>query len=634
VWPFIIFTDGSFTFFFSIIDPRRKQQDIQQKTNHTFSNETRVAEVREISRLNQLVTVFKNFMSIQIQFPSKDSSQKISNWGKTENCSSEEFLPLQPPTPQLKPTYLPYLFLAGIWCILLVFKLLFNPYPVGDYGLDGSFYYQIARHVSEGDGLLTSVSLYHQGIKNLPQPSTIYPLWPLVLGGVGSLIGLEQAASLLPEALFLFSILLLYVLGNAIVTQQWGPEANLLVSQNGWINVGHLVALLFGLNKVFFGFTSLPYTEGLAFCLGIMALLALVQSTKRVGSPFWGILAGGLAALSYLSRSQMIGILVAILATFFLMGFHHKRYFQLAIFSMMSSILVVLPWVVYLTLGPQNFSPTLLLDFSAYRETPELQRFIWTVETHSIWEFVTDRLGGLLVAFNFTQPHSYMGSFGLSAYIPIVVLSYFLWSSCMINKLAFRSFCDPRSAGLIGASLSGLACLALVHATHLDYQGQPEWLFHFRHGLPLIFLITVAAGYLLAQKNPALKKLVLVLFILSYLTGINAVRATIQSEHQNSGPTHAEQAFSNWIDHQTTHPVFVTTRPWALGAFTSGNFHGVMCDESLQQMETYITQVRITHVVTNPADTTCGFFTTIKTRLTQVAQFEDPHQKLQIWEIQ
>ncbi len=59
-----------------------------------------------------------------------------------------------------------------------------------------------------------------------------------------------------------------------------------------------------------------------------------------------------------------------------------------------------------------------------------------------------------------------------------------------------------------------------------------------------------------------------------------------------------------------------------------------MCDESLQQMETYITQVRITHLVTNPADTTCGFFTTIETRLTQVAQFDDTHRKLHIWEIQ
>ena len=43
---------------------------------------------------------------------------------------------------------------------------------------DGNYYYQIARHVAAGDGLRTSVSLYHQGLRVLPQRATVYPLWP------------------------------------------------------------------------------------------------------------------------------------------------------------------------------------------------------------------------------------------------------------------------------------------------------------------------------------------------------------------------------------------------------------------------------------------------------------------------
>src|SRR5688572_3563244 len=73
--------------------------------------------------------------------------------------------------------------------------------PLTD-GKDGGYYFQIARHVSEGDGLLTSVSLYHQGLEPLPQRSTVYPAWPWLLGQVGSVIGIERAARAVPTALF------------------------------------------------------------------------------------------------------------------------------------------------------------------------------------------------------------------------------------------------------------------------------------------------------------------------------------------------------------------------------------------------------------------------------------------------
>src|SRR6266851_2521552 len=51
--------------------------------------------------------------------------------------------------------------------VLLGLKL---SYPAGDgpYGLDGGNYFQIARHVADGDGLQTSISLYHLGLTKLP----------------------------------------------------------------------------------------------------------------------------------------------------------------------------------------------------------------------------------------------------------------------------------------------------------------------------------------------------------------------------------------------------------------------------------------------------------------------------------
>ena len=83
--------------------------------------------------------------------------------------------------------------LAAILLSLLTQKLAFDPEPIGHGRADGSFYYQVARHVASGDGLRTSVSLYNQGLRELPAPTTITPLWPLVLGATGRWIGLPRA---------------------------------------------------------------------------------------------------------------------------------------------------------------------------------------------------------------------------------------------------------------------------------------------------------------------------------------------------------------------------------------------------------------------------------------------------------
>src|SRR5512146_3285628 len=64
----------------------------------------------------------------------------------------------------------------------------------GPYGVDGSNYFQMARHVAEGDGLVTSLSLYHVGYKQLPTRSFMtYPVWPLLLGYTGRIVGMTAA---------------------------------------------------------------------------------------------------------------------------------------------------------------------------------------------------------------------------------------------------------------------------------------------------------------------------------------------------------------------------------------------------------------------------------------------------------
>ena len=94
-----------------------------------------------------------------------------------------------------------HVLLLILLCLLAALKWGYNP-GLGRNALDGDYYYQIARHVAEGDGLVTSVSLYHQGFKELPHPINIYPLWPLLLGYSGfDARQMEDAVERLADAL-------------------------------------------------------------------------------------------------------------------------------------------------------------------------------------------------------------------------------------------------------------------------------------------------------------------------------------------------------------------------------------------------------------------------------------------------
>lgn len=106
-----------------------------------------------------------------------------------------------------------------VLALLVTLKALFNPSPLSDTKFDdGAYYYQVARHVRDGDGFVTSVSLYNDGFKRLPHQALFYPLWPLLLGLTGRVLDLQLAAQILPETLYFVALALLYALANHVAS--------------------------------------------------------------------------------------------------------------------------------------------------------------------------------------------------------------------------------------------------------------------------------------------------------------------------------------------------------------------------------------------------------------------------------
>jgi len=255
---------------------------------------------------------------------------------------------------------------------------------------------------------------------------------------VGAVIGLEVAASLVPEILFFVSLIFLYILTNA-VANSLGERSWFVLGIPGPLDMGHLAVMLLGFNRVFFKYTSFPFTEALGFTLAFAALLALVRASQE-DYLLWPILSGALAGMAYLTRSQFLGMVLAIPACLLLVGLRHKGFSKKGLIACLMGIGVTLPWIIFLLWSFGPFPPKALLEFGAIREQSHLLPYIWTVQTDSFWEFLKDKAPGFWVAFDFQHKFSYVRSFGMAVYLVPMALLYI----CLYPKTEFLAPGKPR----------------------------------------------------------------------------------------------------------------------------------------------------------------------------------------------
>jgi len=517
--------------------------------------------------------------------------------------------------------------LALILLPLLALKMSFNPSPLGDLKRDdGAFYYQIARHVAEGDGLQTSVSLYHWGLRHLPHPSFSYPLWTLLLGTVGRIMGLPTAAQMLPELFYFTALVLLYGVAQG-VAGFWDGDEQVLVARWLRLNAGHWAVVLFGLNPVFFEFTSLPFAEGLAFSIAFGALLLVPRSPAARGFMARGAIAGFAAALSYLARSQMLGLPAALVGAMGLAGLRERAYWRAALACLLISTTVIFLWAVYVFRSVDHFAPMLLIDHTSLHESPELAPHLWLVEKPFVWDYVKDCIYGLGVAFDPTSPFSYVRSFGPAAYlVPLSIL--FLAAHRRRWRAAVASLRDPAFVPVAAALLSGLAALVPVHNLHSFRWG--GWFFQFRHGLPLIFPVVVAIPYLMTRNRMMRAVVILLLAASVSMNGYQLLRILAAPQ---PAPTASQRALSQWIDEQPRTPVFLSTVAAPLGALTRGSFHWIMCDDLGEQTREYFNHLGVDYLVTTDSDRVCPFFTDVKESLEEIRSFGTGDKQLTLWRV-
>jgi hypothetical protein len=513
-----------------------------------------------------------------------------------------------------------------LFAFFAVEKASLNPSSRNERLADGVYYFQIAQHVADGDGLRTSVSLRGQGLRNMPSPAAVQPLWPLVLGYAGRVLGMDRAAHLLPEVFYFGSLLLLYLLANQLGSA-FGSRDLIRFHGITVLDLGALAIAIFGGNAVFSAYTSKAYTEGLAFCLLFATLLALPTATSRrvlARAAASGLLAG----LAYLTRSQFILIPLAVAAALALVRIREPRLRGAWLASLAASAGVVIPWIIFLTRSLPTFTARVLIDFSAHRENEALLPRALTVEYDGPLDRMIDFAGSFLQAFHPTPKQAYIESFGPIAYaipLALAVAGWRLWSRRREWTVASAPGFDALLA--FATLFAALSALAPVHVSHMGIG--LEWLFGWRHGLPLILAILLALASLCRHRTWARIALILVVAVGTLNRTWPPDRYIRLAEMM---VTKEERALLNWIDQHPRPPVVLIGMGRWLAASSRAVAHVPPCDSDAM-LRKQLSALTLDYIAIHPIDRRyCRALSNVdRDELELVRSFGQPPRRITVW---
>lgn len=428
---------------------------------------------------------------------------------------------------------------------LVALHLRFAPRQ-GPFNYDPSYYMNAARFVADENRLLTSVSLYHHALVPLPQPYTLYPLWPLLLGIAAKAIGLIAAANALPQVFFVLDLVLFYVLANRIDGRSF-----LLLGEP--VDGGHLAVLVAGLNFLFFESTLTPYTEGLAVALAIASLLMLDRGRHAA--------AGALAGLSVLARYQFVALP---LATALVLLLRRRR--ALIPYCLLAAVMIA-PWALYVRGREQR------ADVPRYDE--------W-IHAPSLSGEVMQMAKGLGVAVNPFSRAALFHSFGPAVLlVPLAVAA--AWRR--MNLVALASL------------LTGLSAMAML--AHYEHLRPPHWLFGERHAL--LFVFAVIPALVLSVSSPRRAVGAVALLFAGIAVAQGAVAAFRYPLPAGEGLTPEERQM---VGHLPSNACVLTTNAQMLSVYSRASFHWHDCDLDAAAL---IARTPIDRVIVYDRDSRCRF---------------------------
>lgn len=493
------------------------------------------------------------------------------------------------------------LLLVAILALLGAYKVLFTLHVRSPHS-DGGYYLDIAAHVRDGQGLVSNVCLMHQGCPELPHPTTIYPLWPLLLGHATRWFPLFETGKWLPAGLYVVTLVLGYLWGRALFPRPLFPKAFPA------FDAGHLVALMLGTSPGFFRYTSLPYTEGLTFAI---VTLALWRSTALLPRPTLrgGLELGTWLALAFLARAQMAILAVA---AFVAMGGAalactdaRRRYGAMVV----GTTVALAVWMGLRYRHLVGFVPDLTMDEVVFwyriRFTDAVTAVPFLRETHGALDYLLDRAEGVLVAYGSEGRHGYGKQFYAFHLAALVALPLAVISSAREGRergaiAVLRGWLGPDRIAHSFALLFGLGAFVSLHGMHLHPSAGPEWLFGGRWAIPALFLFFLSLVALVRARG-GWRTVAVFLLCAGVFMGLSHVRRASNTIAARKPATVAEPPLVTWLNGMARRRgpfTAVFKSPQAIAYLTPRvRYHWHHEETSLQDVEAMVTELGADYVI-------------------------------------
>jgi hypothetical protein len=431
-------------------------------------------------------------------------------------------------------------------------------------GIDGGYYADIAANVRDGRGLSTDVSLLHKGYPSFPHPTDVYPLWPLLYGLTARFFPLVPAGVWLASALYFAAL----IAGYSWACRVW-PEP---FFRRVPLNAGHVTVVVLGTATSFFEMTSLPYTEGLAFTLLMLALwrahLLLPRWTVRAALEL-----GAWAGILVLARTQLIlffAALAALVATALVVRPGRLRTLAFGGGVLLTFALVLTPQYLHLRSFVPDATPLHLLRFEKTQATDILSPYSVVRPATGSLDFLRDRAGGFVVAFT-PSSSGYWSQFSVFTYAPFVAAVPFAIALLRALRGGPRRLLEQvRQPGAVAIVFLAFFVGGAFLSIHLMHKESDAWYFHRRHALTSSFLFIAALVLLLRGGLPPRIAAVGLLVVGVFLNGREIVRSTETAAARAYVPP---ATLVRWIEKEkarTPDLVLVMRRPQIIAWRTEG----------------------------------------------------------------
>lgn len=437
--------------------------------------------------------------------------------------------------------------LLGFFAVLAPARIIHTS-NIAELGVDGGYYAEVARHVRDGLGLVSHEALYHLGNAEFPYPTSIYPLWPLLLGYTARIFELGALSHWLPLLLSFTALIAGFLLGRRLWPEPMLPQ--LVPAFHG----GHLLVLMLGLQHDFVYFSSLPYTEPLSWTLLFGFLYRLLRLDD---GPRAALEAGVWAVLVYLCRYQLIVVPMALLMALGLKVLagpaRGRALVQLGIASGVIGASLGAFWLWLRTFVP-NAGLGALLRFDQNRASDLLEPFDAIVDTSTPLEVLADRAYGLIVAWNPLNPESYQAVFYASHWALPVALPFLAIAAVQALRSGGLSALveplrRPQALGwltLIGVAAGGLLSVQLAHK---HFNG--EWYFDRRQSMICVLAFYLSMGWLFTRRRALPVLLAGMLLSGSTLVGVRGLLNQASNEDGKLRDDDRYDEIVQWLKEQT-----------------------------------------------------------------------------------